>query len=123
MIHSKKRVLIVEDDLALTDVLSNKLQLKGYDVSTAPDGQVAVDLLEREIYGIVLLDLTMPWFDGFHVLERLKGKEFTTPIIVMSNLAGTEDISRAKSLGAVDYIVKTSVTPEMIVTEIEKYLK
>ncbi|OGF00443.1 MAG: hypothetical protein A3I07_00980 [Candidatus Doudnabacteria bacterium RIFCSPLOWO2_02_FULL_42_9] len=65
----------------------------------------------------------MPWFDGFHVLERLKGKEFTTPIIVMSNLAGTEDISRAKSLGAVDYIVKTSVTPEMIVTEIEKYLK
>jgi DNA-binding response OmpR family regulator len=119
----KKSVLIVEDDLALTDVLSNKLQLKGYDVSTAPDGQVAVDLLEREIFGIVLLDLTMPWFDGFHVLEKLKAREFTTPIIVMSNLAGTEDINRAKALGASDYLVKTSVTPELIVTEIEKYLK
>jgi two-component system, OmpR family, response regulator len=123
MTDTKKRVLIVEDDLVLADVLSNKLKLEDYDVSTAPDGQVAIDLLNTEVYGVVLLDLSMPWFDGFHVLEELKKKGFKTPIIIMSNLAGVEDINKAKSLGAADYLVKTSVTPELIVKEIQKYLK
>lgn len=119
----KKRILIVEDDLALADILANKLKLEGYDVATAPDGQVAMDLLEHEEFSLVLLDLTMPWFDGFHVLEDLKAKDFKTPIIILSNQAGTEDINHAKSLGAADYLVKTSVTPEIVVKEIQKYIK
>lgn len=123
MSDTKKRVLIVEDDLVLADVLANKLKLEGYESSTAPDGQVAIDLLENEVFGVMLLDLTMPWFDGFHVLEELQKKNFKAPIIIMSNLAGSEDIKKAKSLGARDYLVKTSVTPEIIVKEIQKYLK
>lgn len=123
MSDTKKRVLIVEDDLILADVLANKLKLEGYESSTAPDGQVAIDLLENEVFGVMLLDLTMPWFDGFHVLEELQKKDFKTPIIIMSNLAGKEDIERAKKLGAADYLVKTSVTPEIILKEIKKYLK
>lgn len=123
MLETKNRILIVEDDLILADVLANKLKLEGYITSTAPDGQVAMDLLDKEIYDLILLDLTMPWFDGFHVLEELKKKKFKTPIVIMSNLAGNDDIKRAKSLGAVDYIVKTSTTPEQIIKGIEKYLK
>src|SRR5882724_8748172 len=96
---TKKRILIVDDDLALTDVLANKLKLEGFDIAQAPDGQVGMDLLNTEKYDLVLLDLNMPWFDGFHVLEDLKKKEFKTPIIIMSSLAGVEDINRAKSLG------------------------
>jgi DNA-binding response OmpR family regulator len=122
MADTKKRVLIVEDDLVLSDVLANKLMLDGFDITTAGDGQKAMDTLEKEKFDVVLLDLTMPWFDGFHVLEGLREKKFTTPIIIMSNLAGVEDINKAKSLGAVDYLVKTSVTPEMILKEIKKHL-
>ena len=118
----KKRILIVEDDLALADVLANKLKLEGFETSTAPDGQVAMDLIDNEVYVLILLDLTMPWFDGFHVLKDLQQKKFKTPIVIMSNLAGTEDINRAKSLGAADYLVKTSVTPELIVKEIRKFI-
>ncbi|MBX4186727.1 MAG: response regulator [Candidatus Doudnabacteria bacterium] len=120
----KNKILIVEDDLSLADVLANKLKLEGFEPSIAPDGQVAMDLLDKEVYELILLDLSMPWYDGFHVLEDLKNKpDFKTPIVIMSNLAGTDDINRVKSLGAADYLVKTSVTPELIVKEIHKFIK
>jgi DNA-binding response OmpR family regulator len=123
MTEIKKSVLIVEDDLALADVLANKLKLDGFDVVAVGDGQQAMDIIEKQQFNVMLLDLTMPWFDGFHVLEDLQKKKFKTPVIVMSNLAGVEDINRAKSLGAADYMVKTSVTPDLVEKEIRKYLK
>ena len=124
MSDTKKRVLIVEDDLVLADVLANKLKLEGYEAQTVPDGQGAVNTLKKEKFDLMLLDLMMPWFDGFHVLEELKTwKDFKTPIIIMSNLAGLDDINRAKSLGVTDYLVKTSTTPELIIKEIKKHIK
>ncbi len=106
----------------MATIVSNKLKLSGFDVQTSGDGQSAVDTLTNEQFDLVLLDLTMPWFDGFHVLEDLKKKDFKSPVIIMSNLAGAEDIAKAKALGAVSYLVKTSVTPEDIVKEVSKYL-
>ncbi len=123
MPESKNSVLIVEDDLVLADVLANKLKIGKLGVSIASDGQKAIDILQKQEFSVVLLDLSMPWFDGFHVLEELKSKNFKTPIVIMSNLAGRDDIQRAKSLGAADYLVKTSVTPDLIIKEIQKYLK
>ena len=122
MPETKKKILIVEDDLALADVLANKLKLDGFDTTAVTDGQQAVDLLEKQTFDLMLLDLMMPWFDGFHVLEDMKTKDKKVKTIIMSNLAGVEDINRAKSLGAADYMVKTSVTPELIVKEIHKHL-
>ena len=119
---ARKRILIVEDDLTLSDVLANKLKLEGFDVSTAPDGQVAMDLLNVELYNLILLDLMMPWFDGFHVLTELQKKDTKPPVIVLSSLASKDDINKAKAMGAMDYLVKTSVTPELIVKEIKKYV-
>jgi two-component system response regulator FlrC len=122
MAETKKKILIVEDDLALSGVLSNKLGIAGYDAAMAPDGQVAMNRIEEDRFDLILLDLSMPWYDGFQVLEELKKKESTIPVVVMSNLAGMDSINKAKSLGAVDYLVKTSVTPDLIVQEIQKYL-
>jgi len=121
--ENNKKVLVVEDDLLMANIVANKLKLKGYNVATVGDGQAAVDVLGVEPYDCVLLDLTMPWFDGFHVLSELKKNNFKAPIIIMSNLAGTDDINKAKSLGAVNYLVKTSVTPEEIVKEVENCIK
>ncbi|HEX9503985.1 MAG TPA: response regulator [Patescibacteria group bacterium] len=123
MADTKKSVLIVEDDFVLADVMANKLKLNGFDATHVSDGQQAVDVLDKKNFSIVLLDLQLPWFDGFQVLEDLKNKNFKTPIIITSNLAGMEDINRAKFLGAADYLVKTSVTPELIVKEIQKFIK
>jgi len=119
----KKRVLVVEDDLLMSTIVVNKLNLSGFEGVGVGDGQAAVDTLAKEKFDAVLLDLTMPWFDGFHVLEDLKKSGFKSPIIVMSNLAGSEDIAKAKALGATNYLVKTSVTPDEIVKEVQNTLK
>jgi len=123
MAEVKKKILIVEDDLALSDLLSDKLKSEYFDVTTASDGQQAVDTIIGKTFDLILLDLTMPWFDGFHVLEDMKAKQVKTPVVIMSNLASPDDINKAKALGAVDYFVKTSVTPEIVVKEIKKRLQ
>jgi|SRR3989344_2758925 len=123
MAEVKKKILIVEDDLALSDLLSDKLKSEYFDVTTASDGQQAVDTIIGKTFDLILLDLTMPWFDGFHVLEDMKEKKVKTPVVIMSNLASPDDINKAKALGAVDYFVKTSVTPEIVVKEIKKRLQ
>ena len=71
---------------------------------------------------MILLDLSLPRVDGFQVLTKLQKENFKTPIVIMSNLTQPTDIARAKSLGAVDYFIKTDVTPEQLVNEIEKRL-
>ena len=123
MAETKRKILIVEDDLALADVLANKLKMEQFSVTIASDGQQAVDTITGNKFDLILLDLTMPWFDGFHVLEDLKAKQVKTPVVIMSNLASPDDINKAKALGAVDYFVKTSVTPEIVVKEIKKRLQ
>ena len=72
----KKKVLIVEDDLLMANVVANKFKLADFDASIVGAGQAAVDLLFKDNFDAVLLDLTMPWFDGFHVLEELKKRNF-----------------------------------------------
>ena len=114
---------MVEDDLLMANIVANKLKVAGFDAATVGDGQGAVDTLDKELFDAVLLDLTMPWFDGFHVLEELKKKNFKSPVIVMSNLAGPDDINKAKALGAVSYLIKTSVTPDDIVKEVNNCIK
>jgi DNA-binding response OmpR family regulator len=119
---SKKKILVVEDDLLMSNIVANKLKLSGFEVVAASDGQAAVDNLAKGQFDLVLLDLTMPWFDGFHVLEEMKKANVKTPVIIMSNLAGQDDINKAKALGAVNYLVKTSVTPDDIVKEVNNSL-
>ena len=117
-----KQILIVDDEKALARALELKLIHEGFEVEIVFNGTDAIKTLKNKSFDLVLLDLVMPQEDGFAVLEKIEPKKKKMLVIVSSNLSQTEDIEKAKSLGATDYIVKSDTTLAKIVEKIEKYL-
>ncbi len=101
-------VLIVDDDRSTRSALRYALQLSGMHIHEAPDGQSALDLLERVVPDVVLLDAMMPDMDGFAVCARIKelpqGAEL--PVLMITALDDRDSIERAYAAGAIDYITK-----------------
>lgn len=119
-------ILVVEDDKFLRDLLASKLRNAGYGVEEAIDGTEAMQKLEKGLRPrIIMLDLVLPGIDGFEVLQRIKKNSAyaSIPVIVLSNLGQQEDVARAKSLGAVEYLIKAYFTPGEILEKIEKILR
>jgi len=119
---TKKKVLIVEDEKPMARALEIKLNNSGYDAKVAFDGQNALDILALEKFEIILLDLVTPRKDGFDVLEEMKTRGNTTPVIISSNLSQPEDIDRAMALGARDYFVKSNTPINKVVEHIKGVL-
>lgn len=119
------KILIVEDDKFLANAYRLKFTKSGFTVKLAMDGDEAIKELGSFTPDLIILDLIMPQKDGFMVLEDLSKnpKWKTIPVIVATNLEQKEDIDRAKSLGAVDYIVKSNVTIEEIINKVKHLLK
>src|SRR3989344_945009 len=118
------KVLIMEDEEALADVLANKLTKEGYEVSIALDGEDGLKKL-REIHpDILLLDIIMPKVGGFEVLETMHGDSELNqiPVIFVSNSGQPVEIERAKSLGAKDYLIKADFDPEEVLDKMRKAL-
>ncbi len=103
-----KNILIVEDERPLSHALEMKLKAQGFSTKVVMNGQEALDELGKGTYHMVLLDLIMPIMDGFGVLEEMKNKKINVPVIVLSNLGQDEDRAKTKTLGAVDYFVKSN---------------
>lgn len=117
-----KRILIGEDEPAISHSLSLKLKVDGFEPTVVRDGQAVLDALATDHYDLVLLDIIMPVMDGFRVLEQLQGQTGLPKIIVLSNLAQPEDEKRVISLGASGYIVKSNVSLVEIVEQVKKLL-
>ena len=123
-VNRGKRVLIVEDDDFLRGLLSHNLSDVGYKVDSARDAETAFKFLGRHMPDIILLDLMLPGMNGFDFLSETKEtRKLTVPVVVLSNLGSKEDIDMALSLGAVDFMVKASVTPKQIVGKVHKVLE
>ena len=118
--ESTKRILIVEDEKPLAQVLGNKLIHEGFETKIVFDGAQALLLLRQENFDLIILDLVMPETDGFSVLAKLKTLGIQTPVIVTSNLSQEEDINRAKALGAIGYFIKSDTTLIAVVEQIKK---
>ncbi len=119
-----KKVLIIEDDKFLRELLGKKLSSLGYNVVLAVDGEEGLEKIKSEKPNIVLLDLILPGINGFEVLEKSK-KDPTIneiPIIILSNLGQSEDIERGLKLGAKDFLVKAHFTPQEIVNKLQAVL-
>lgn len=112
-----KRVLVVEDEKPMAYALQLKLTRSGFKTAVVFGGEEALELLGRENFDLIVLDLVMPNVDGFAVLEELRRRKIMTPVIVISNLGQEEDIKRAKALGVRDYFVKSDTS---IVTLVER---
>lgn len=120
-----KKILIAEDEEILLNVLKDRFEAEGWDVSLAKDGVEAMESIKKSLPDLVLLDLVMPKKDGFEVLKEVRSNpEYKNLpiIIVLSNLGSDEDIKKALSLGANDYFVKTQHPMSEIVEKVKKYI-
>ncbi|RIQ34039.1 response regulator [Jiangella rhizosphaerae] len=107
------RVLVVDDEQALTRALAINLRARGWQVVTAADGRGALDAAAREHPDVVLLDLGLPDMDGVEVIEGLRGWT-TVPIIVLSARVGSDDKVEALDAGADDYVTKPFGMDELL---------
>lgn len=121
---AKKKILVVEDDKFLRDLMVKKLGEQGFTVLEATDGQAGFKKVNEEKPDLVLLDLVLPGEDGFSVLEKLKGNSLLKdiPVIILSNLGQREDIERGLRLGAADFMIKAHFTPNEIISKIKTKL-
>lgn len=126
MADGKKKVFIVEDDEFLRSLNAKKLEGEGYEVAVAIDGPSAITGIPEAAPDLIFLDLLLPGGkDGFDVLASIKADEKTKniPVIVFSNLGQTEDIEKARGMGAVDFLVKANFTLDDVVLKIKEILK
>ena len=117
MIKAKlKKLLLAEDERTIARALKLKLELSGFEVITATNGEDALTILKEQKIDLLLLDIMMPKVDGFSVMEEMKKMKNKTPIIVLSNLSQEDDIKRAQDLGAIDFFVKPLISSGLIIT-------
>jgi adenylate cyclase len=102
------RLLVVDDNKVNRLLLARSLEVQGHSVASAENGRVALELLRREAFDLVLLDMEMPEMDGFQVLEQLVHDQqlHDLPVIVTSSLEGIANVVRCIELGAEDYLAK-----------------
>lgn len=122
-VSNGKNILIVEDERPLSHALEMKLKAQGFATKVVMNGNDALTELATGTYDMVLLDLIMPTMDGFGVLEAMKNKKITVPVIVLSNLGQDEDRIKTKALGAVDYFVKSNTPIAEILDRVRSALK
>jgi len=107
------RILVVEDDRALRSVLVGALQSGGFEVEQAADGSAGVQALKARSFDVVLLDIGLPFVDGWHVLSTLDGRRVPS-VIVISARGDQADKVRALDMGADDYLAKPFGSDELL---------
>jgi len=120
-----KKILIIEDDKFLRELISQKLLKEGYVVNEAIDGEDGIKKTREDKPDLILLDLILPGIDGFEVLSQIKTDPSlaTIRVIILSNLGQREDVEKGLKLGAVDYLIKAHFTPAEIVEKIRSIIK
>ena len=120
-----KKILIVEDDKFLRELIARKLTDEGFEIVEAVDGEDGIKKIKETKPDLVLLDLILPNIDGFEVLSRVKGDVSlaSIPIIILSNLGQKEEVEKGLELGAADYLIKAHFTPGEIIEKIKNILK
>jgi len=119
-----KKILAVEDDLMLVELMRHRLESSGYEVITAENGKEGSFKAMAERPDIVLADIMMPELDGLEMIKIIRANSDLkdVPIIVCSALGREDDIKKAMDAGANDYVVKPYDSTELI-NKIEKYTK
>jgi len=115
------KTLIVDDDLALADILSFTMRRAGYDVILAHDGQTALDRWKTENPDLIILDLNLPKLDGLSVCREIR-TQADTPIIILSVRGEENDIVEGLTIGADDYVVKP-FSPRQVVARSQAVLR
>ena len=120
-----KKILIIEDDKFLRELIAQKLFKEGFEAAEAIDGEEGIKKIKSENPDLILLDLILPGIDGFEVLSRMREDSTLASIsvIILSNLGQKEDVEKGLKLGAVDYLIKAHFTPGEIIDKIKVALR
>lgn len=104
-----KKILLIEDDKALTDIYAKRLSAEGYETSVAYNGESGLPLSVKIMPDLIMTGILMPKISGFDVLDILKNTVETKhiPVLILSAVQQPRDIERARKLGAIDYLVKS----------------
>ncbi len=121
---TKKKILLVEDDLILADTYRQRLELEGFDVKEVHNGEEALSVTLDYRPDLILLDVMMPKITGFDVLDIIRNTPETTNIqvIMLTALSQPKDRERAESLGADEYIVKSQVVIDDVIARVRHHL-
>jgi DNA-binding response OmpR family regulator len=118
-------VLFVEDDRSVAQMYKLKLELEGYRVDVATDGEMAVEMARRELPDLIFLDIRLPKLDGVGVLQALRANPKTkrVRVVILSNYNSREVSERVANLGVLDHLIKTETTPAKLTAGLERWLK
>lgn len=118
-----KKILIIEDEKDLADVLGEKLARHGYQVIYAREGEEGLAKIKKDKPDLVLLDILMPKKNGLEVLQTMnKEGLMSVPVMVISNSGQPVEIEEVLKLGAKDYLVKTEFDPDEVIAKVAKLL-
>lgn len=121
-----KTILLVEDDFFISDMYQKKLREAGYAVEMARDGESAIKFLEEQgLPMLILLDIMLPGLNGIEILRQMRQDERWkgVPVMLLTNLSEREYMEQAKALGAIDYIVKSQLTPTDVIGKVRTHLE
>ena len=108
------RILVVEDEVNLNDIIVKKLRLEHYGVDSCFDGKEALDYIFSAEYDVILLDIMLPKLDGFEVLKKIRNKNIKTPVLLLTARDGIEDRVQGLDFGADDYLIKPFAFDELL---------
>ena len=119
-----KKILIIEDEELLYNLLQRKLTEEGYEASVAKDGVEGMRMIKEMKPDLILLDIVMPNKNGFEVMDEMQADERLKhiPIIVISNSGQPVEIDKAKDLGARDWLIKTEFDPQEVIEKVKKQI-
>ena len=118
------KILLIEDEQIMFDLLQKKLRGEGYEVSIAKDGEEGLRAMREVKPDLILLDIVMPKIGGFEVMEEMqKEPELKKiPIIVISNSGQPVELDRAQKFGARDWLIKTEFDPQEVIDKVVKQI-
>lgn len=108
------RLLIVEDEKRIADFVARGLESAGYAVDIAPDGATALNHVHQTDYDLIILDMMLPDMDGMKVLEKIRNRKSSSPVLILSARSGVDDRVKGLELGADDYLTKPFAFVELL---------
>ena len=119
-----KKIAIIEDDQAISQMYRMKFENEGYEVETAENGEVGLELIKKMKPDIILLDVMMPIMNGDEMLEKLRNEPWgkDTKVIILTNIGEQELPKSLSSLDVLDIIMKAELTPRQVAETVKKEL-
>ncbi len=118
------KIAIVEDDVAISQMYRIKFEAEGYEVETAENGKIGLELIKDIKPDIVLLDLMMPEMDGEEMLKRLRKESWgkDVKVIILTNMGESEAPEGIKDMGVEAFILKANMTPRQVAELVKEHI-